>query len=524
MSLNKIEIFRTHIEIHDYNLGDSPKLERTFSIYDPVYHKSFQFGIVYEEETKTLMLPRGIDVYWLENIFKVASYVHRYRDERELEINDGYQAKMRVPPRDEIQTTAIRFMCNIDEFQDLYKYSMQSVNLDTGKGKSYCSIASIVIQNMRAIIITSQNGWLEQWRNYLLEYTNIRPKDIKMIKGSDNIDNLFRFNTDSNRVYLVNHSTIHSYAKNNGWRSIGALFEKLKIGIKIFDEAHTNFENMYFIDYYTDVFKTYYVTATPDRSNMRESAIFNLYMKNVPAINLFDQNQDPHSAYMGIKYNSHPTALEAQDCKNAYGLNRNKYASYLMNKKNFYKIAFILISKFMWKPEGKLLIYIGVNKSILIFKEWLENNFPELVGQIGVYTSISDAKSEELNKKVILSTTKSAGAAVDIYGLVQVINLAEPFKSKVLAKQTLGRLRRKNTTYIDIVDTGFYFTKRFYEAKKPVYNKYATKCTEVTLNDEALDKALADEISKRALYVQPIVYYPERLLENGLIKAIEYET
>ena len=68
------------------------------------------------------------------------------------------------------------------------------------------------------------------------------------------------------------------------------------------------------------------------------------------------------------------------------------------------------------------------------------------------------------------------------------------------------------------------FTKRFYEAKKPVYNKYATKCTEVTLNDEELDKALTNEIAKRALYVQPIVYYPERLLENGLIKAIEYET
>ena len=107
---------------------------------------------------------------------------------------------------------------------------------------------------------------------------------------------------------------------------------------------------------------------------------------------------------------------------------------------------------------------------------------------IGIYTSMTKVDKEfQLYKKIILSTTKSCGAASDIYDLQMVINLAEPFRSPVLAQQTLGRCRMDNTLYIDIVDQGFYFTKKYYEAKKPIFSQYAKSCKCVNFTDEELD-------------------------------------
>lgn len=516
----KIEIFRSHIEINDYNIGDSILIENCFSIYDQLYHTRNNFGMHYDEEQKKLYLPRGIDIPWLESIFEVSAYMHLYPIHKELpKISLPTTKQMKYEPRDDTQVQTIDFMCNTNNYSHLFGTTMQSVNLDTGKGKTFCSIASIVIYNMRAIIITSINEWLQQWKERILEYTNIEEREIKLINGSGSINVLNKINTDNYRIFLVNHSTLKSYAENNGWDSIGKLFDKLKIGIKLYDESHLNFENMSYIDFYTDVFKTFYVTATPYRSDEKETKIYNLYMKNVPSINLFDGYNDPHSAYMAVKFNSHPTAQDAKKCKGSYGLNIGNYIRYLMSNTNFYKIAYILISKFLNKNTGKLLIYIGLNDSILVFKDWMEVNFPNLKGNIGIYTSVSSDKRNELNNKVILSTTKSAGAASDISSLEMVINLAEPFKSKLIAKQTFGRLRNPNTIYIDLVDIGFYYTKKFYNEKKSIYMKYATKCIEISLKDKDIESEYNAAVeNNNAIILDPIF-----LSNNGKLEVLSFE-
>ena len=99
---------------------------------------------------------------------------------------------------------------------------------------------------------------------------------------------------------------------------------------------------------------------------------------------------------------------------------------------------------------------------------------------------------------------------MDIKNLVGVVNLAEPFKSRVLAQQSFGRTRDKNTIYKDIVDLGFKQTRAYYNFKKPVFSKYATSCKEVILRDNELKK-LVDEIkARRASYIYPITIEDDR--------------
>ena len=138
--------------------------------------------------------------------------------------------------------------------------------------------------------------------------------------------------------------------------------------------------------------------------------------------------------------------------------------------------------------NGKALFYIGTNDAIKVVYDYIVSEFPFLTPHIGIYTSMTKVDKEtQLYKKIILSTTKSCGAASDIYDLQMVINLAEPFRSSVLAQQTLGRCRMNNTLYLDIVDQGFYFTKSYYESKKSVFSQYAKSCKCVMFSDAELE-------------------------------------
>lgn len=492
--MNKIIVYRTHIEINDYDLGDCPQVEKTFSVYDMTTHRRYPKGMIYDKERRVLMLPRGIDIGYLERIFQSEPVVNASVDP----VGDIGQVMLKYKPRDDIQKEAIKFMLSAGKYFNNQTSTMLSVNLNTGKGKTYCAIAAAAYLGFRSIVITDSIGWLEQWKNFFIEYTDIQKDEIYLISGAPSLAKLFNRDISKYKVILSTHSTIKSIGDKQGWNRITEFFQYCQIGIKFYDEAHLNFDNMFQIDCYTNTFITYYLTATPGRSDQAENAIFGLYFKNVPSINLFNQEEDPHTKYAAIRFNSNPTPIEASKCKNNYGLNRIAYADYLVRNENFHKLLRILVNMAINKP-GKHLFYIGTNEAILYVRDWIYENFPELINQVGIYTSIipADRKPEQLEKKIILSTTKSAGAAMDIKGLVETVNLAEPFKSRVLAQQTFGRTRSDNTLYKDIVDVGFFYTKKFYEFKKPVFNKYATECVEINMGQNELDKRSQSIIDQR---------------------------
>ena len=73
--------------------------------------------------------------------------------------------------------------------------------------------------------------------------------------------------------------------------------------------------------------------------------------------------------------------------------------------------------------------------------------------------------------------------------------LAEPFKSEIIARQTLGRTRDPNTLYIELVDMGFQSIKNFYFHKLPVFNKYASDVSDTVIEQYELNRR-ADLIIK----------------------------
>ena len=491
--MRKIIVKNSCIIITNYNFGDSPKLEHFFAVYEPVSHSYKYTGLYYDNENKLLYIPRGIDIWWLESLFNEKAYVEKDSYYKYDTYND---IGVKYLPKDEDQKKALRFAVGRGEYFSIFTKSQLSINLGTGKGKTYVAIGTMSFLGIKSMVITYSKNILNQWKNRVLEFTNISEREIYNIDGSGSIYRLFTKSEKEIKeikLFLVTHATLRSYADTHGWNKVSELFEYIKVGLKFYDEAHTNFDNMCMIDFFTNVYKTYYLTATPARSNDDEDKIYQTAFKNILAIDLFHQDTDPHTHYIAMRYNSRPKPQIVSWCKNKYGLDRNKYTNYIITNDNFMKMAIIafdfIFKNICKRKEDKLLVYIGTNNAISEFMEKIIEYFPWLYGNIGIYTSMVSFEDKEysLTKQVILTTTKSAGAALDLLGLKCTLVLAEPFKSSVLAKQTLGRTRGKNTYYIEIVDKGFVNCNKYFLKKRDIFNTYAVDCKLVDLSDLELD-------------------------------------
>ena len=478
-----ITVKQTSIIIDGYNKGDNTKIEGIFSVYNMTTHDYIYKAIEFVPDKQQLILPRGIDIPYIKALFNTEAYLDRNSDPYD-KIGDN---KLKYTPRDDEQKEALKFMVGGYQYRSNLAKSQFCINLNTGKGKTYCSIATMMYFGLRSIVITSSIEWLEQWKKCILEYTTIKAKEIFLLSGMNSVMKLLRSDMSKYKIILASHNTIKSYGDKFGWDKVGELFVHMRVGLKFYDECHLNFDNMMKIDFHTNTFKTYYVSATPARSDRDEDRVYQLCFKNVPSIDLYDHDKDPRTAYLAIMYNSHPNPMQISDCKNIYGLDRNRYIDYVVKTPNYEYILTYLINIAL-NNEGKMLIFIGTNNAILHTRDLILNVFPQLYNDIGIFTSITEKqhKKEQLDKKIILSTTKSCGAAVDIKDLKITVVLAEPFASQVIARQTLGRTRDKDTYYIEIVDIGFKTIYKYYYRKKNVFSEYATSCKETVFEDRYL--------------------------------------
>lgn len=481
--MDKIVLRHSRIEINNYELGDCPNLEYTFSVWDPTYHRSKPVAIEYNENKKQLRIPRGVDISYIKSLFFCEPIVNRQPDPYVM--TDPIRIK--YLPRDERQFRILKFLLGKEEYAYTSTKSQVAVNSSTASGKTFVTVATMCFTGSRMMIITSSLDWLEQWKNKILEYTPLTEKRIYMVKGSGSISKIFCRNPLDYQVFLVSHATIKSYGDTHGWDKVEELFQYLQCSMKVFDEAHLYFDNMAKIDFHSNTKKTIYLTASPERSSQAENEIYQFYFKNIPSIELFDEDNDPKAHYTSIHYNSHPNPIDIQNCKNRYGFDRNTYVTYVVDKESFNMLTDILIDRAL-NSNGKTLIFIGTNAGIKTVYDHIISQFPFLENYVGIYTSMVDKseKPDNLKKKIILTTTKSCGTAMDIADLGGVINLAEPFNSSVLAKQSIGRCRVPGTTYTDVVDMGFYHTKKYYTYKKPIFDKLAKTCSKEFISDEDL--------------------------------------
>ncbi len=481
--MTQIKAKHTSIIVPNYTLGSNEKIERMLSVYNEVYFRWEPIGFMYNEDTRELYLPRGLDLGYIENEFHMNVSV----DSKHIPFETS-SFRLKVEPRNNIQRKSISYLLGNGEFSYTAKHSQLALTLSTGVGKTYVVIAALSFLKMKSLIITHSESIKSQWKAAFLKNTDIDEKFIFNIDGSNTIKKIMKLNKLPYKVYLVNHRTLYSYAKKNGWSAVGELFEKLKIGVKVFDEAHLEFDNLMKIDLNTNVKKTFYLTATFERSQFKENSVFNLAFKNIVKYGEETRKElRKYIIYIPLLFDSNPSMVERASIRGRRGwFDKNKYNDYLIQKEIFFDVLKYLIN-FFSETEGKKLIMTSKIDSTKVVRDFLSETYPNF--SVGLYNSqiTDDDKIKALDADIISSTPKSLGTGNDIPALRVVVNF-EPYSSNISANQYSGRLREYNSTdytfFIEPVDTGFPDIVRMYKKRLGNFKKKCAKIVTVKYNKD----------------------------------------
>lgn len=472
---DNILVRHSSIVVPDYTPGDSSQIEKMLSIWDKVNFKVKTPGLQYDEESQTLYLPRGMDVSYIEHLLQ-----RRAKLETDPDPHSKASIRLKTEPRDDIQIKSIAFLIGEGKFKT--KQSSQLVlNLMTGHGKSYTTIAGLSFMKTKAMILTHAESIKEQWRKSFINMTDILDEQILNVDGSKTIRMIMKLKGEPPwKIFLVNRRTIQSYAKKEGWDAVHEFFKKIKIGVKVYDEAHIEFETMMHIDFHSNTKKTIYLTATFERSEHEENRVFKNAFKNVPKYGIESRIEtERHIVYVPVMYNSNPSFTERGMVKGRMGFNKNKFCDLQMESDTFFDTLKWTIDALYKDNSNKLLIMTSKIASTEVVAEFIKKEYPQYT--CGVYnSSMSDEeKKKTLEMDIISSTPKSLGTGNDIPGLRFIIN-AEQYASSVQADQTAGRLRSLGagikTFYVELVDEGYTDCVRLYKKRLPVFKK---KCVDI---------------------------------------------
>lgn len=467
--------FRNYYEITDYKLskwdkekrasiGTCPKLDNKFMIFENFrghINKRDKIGF-YDKKNHILNLPIGIDYHLVEDLLYTAGNEWDFIDKSNKYITPhsiSYDINTKYQIRNEYQAEGLDFLTSDELF-----YS-KMLALATGYGKTYTAIMAAFRLKMPMLIIseTLVDQWVERIQQYT--YCTSINKEIQVIKGTDNLLNILNKKSFTQAYfYITTSSTLSSAIDRFGKEKVNEIFERVGIGIKCFDEFHMHFYQNVKNDMFISTKYTWYLTATPTRTNQNEKNVFNFIMKNVPMYGLQTFALDKYFNFRLISYNSEPSMYDIQHCVTSKGLSGIMYWNYIFeNKQKLLKIVEMLetlIDELLDEDEDmKIIIYLAKLEHINLIKKYLENYYKDIEINFGNYTSAVEKKRKrtQIGKNIIFTTIGSGGVGLDVPNLRASMCLV-PFTSTIICSQIIGRLRYiegKELYFYDFIDEGF---------------------------------------------------------------------
>ena len=437
-----IKVLYSSIIIENYQKNG--KLEKMLQKWDEVtYSVSFSAYRVIENPngSLTMVIPRSFPLALLEIMFP---------DHNTVYVNDMTEIptvhiECKGKPRDDLQENCITYMLETDKRPQLL------LHLRVGEGKTWLALKYISEVSRLAVIIVDEEKTLKQWKDRIIEHTDIKEEEIGIIQGSASFEKILK-NKDKYRIYLGIHRTFHNIIEKDK-KYLNSFFRQLGIGVKVFYEAHFEWQNIFAIDSYTNVRKTIYLTGTASKSNWKDDKLLSYIIPVRFSFGHGSANIKKEEKYHHIHayaYTTHcdPNSAMAQSKRRGY--NVNSWAEYTLEDPKriqaMCKVADFLIQRFAKKyGVERCVIILKTLEQCAAFKQLLiEQNYEE--SDIGMFnTLIADVNErfKELTKPLIISTDKSMGKALDT-DLDCIITFV-PTSNKPGILQLSGRLRKEKT-------------------------------------------------------------------------------
>ncbi len=471
-------------------------LDRTFSVWNFATRNMERAIDIYDFDKKILKIPIGFGldevlsfvenhVEWNGDVKELIPNGINFIDKRKDYVKPIHvEFEMKADIRDEYQKDAINFLLNIKSHNKL-------LSLGTGYGKTFCAIYCICKKQVPAIIISANLS--KQWIERIKEYTKVTDKEIVEVRGMKSIENILNSEPNKDIPFFVSSTTTLNMYVNQGG-NLDKLFQKMGVGIKVFDEAHTFYSQNAKLDVNSNTEETYYLTATPQRSNSEERKVFDRIFKHVPIHGMHTHYINKHYIIRVVNYNTYPKSNDVLACLRTSNkfFSPIAYSQYIFGnkEKSFFYMGMIkyFVDQLMKEEDMKIVIILPLLEHINIIQNFL-SSFNNARYRVSQYTSAIDIEKREsqLEADVILSTLNSLKEGRDVKGLRAIFCLTS-FSSTLIAQQLLGRLRPiegKNTYYYDFADVGFPKMKKQRDSRK---NEFLMRKQNVQLKNITQDE------------------------------------
>lgn len=484
----KILSYPSHYEI--YNYTQNTRLESALSYYDKVLSTKHEKFVRIKN---TMYVPKGIDKRLMTDTFDVpilpAALEHNV-------VNVDFQ--LFYPPRNKLQEESIRFFTGQKEYSYTKTETQLVLSLPTEEGKTYVTIASLAYLKVKSLIIVNRNILKQQWFDRAKQYTNMTDENICIISSSEQFTKLLNKDDDELqkiKMYICSHGILRNLLKADV-NYVNEIFNKLGIGVKVYDEAHLEWENILFIDYFTNIPKTLYLSATYTQSDYGTNKVFQTAFYSVYKFAKYNEEREPHTKAFLIKFNSRGDQRDIDKIYSNRGMyNSCNYIDYGINNGTILiqvkEILKLIITKDML--NGQIFIISAKMESCDLFHKLVRAYFCDTLKSISYHTKSKNQLSKNLSDlsdyDVVCVTSKMLGTGPDINTL-QIIIDTEPMSSKRNILQKFGRLRERRDENNNIILSWYFALFDFrvptvlemYKITKKVLLKAPT-CESITLID-----------------------------------------
>lgn len=460
-----INITTTGVVISPYYNHQNVYIEKLTSTYDKVRHKRNPFTGFFIDNDKTdlCFITHRHDRLFLKTQFP-GYEVNDVKIVNKKQMVEHFRLKDSITPR-EVQSYIINQIIQNENSHQWF------VNLSQGLGKTLLSVYLMSYFNVKTLIMCYNKDILYQWRNSMIKNTTINPDRIIIFESSTQlyqiVDHESKYDIEFD-VFLCTPKLLVSFAKNRGYNAINVLFEKLGIGIKIFDEAHRNITNLIKINAFSSVDKTLYLSGDYAQSDYNKEQMYYKIFHNVPILTPTEEMMNTLKYTVGIvvRYNSHPNELEKASLYTNRGFSFYEYMKYQFSKDTFFDtLDFVLSTIKNINTKGyKVLILVNMIEHVDQLTDLLVEKYP-LAYDIGrFHSNVSDEDKEYcLNKaNLIVSTYQSFSTGIDVTSIKYVISCS--VCTKIDDNQASGRARQladgSDVFYFMFADVGFPYAKK----------------------------------------------------------------
>lgn len=315
-----------------------------------------------------------------------------------------------------------------------------------GAGKTIMAVNIAAVSKRKTLIIVDNTNLLTQWKDAIINFTNVTEDEIGIIQGS-------KFTvTEKTQFTICLVQTLMSKAK----LGMKEFYEKIKncgFDLVFFDECHqtTCGPKYATASLFINTKNIFGLSATPFADNLHALLMDNALGKIIAR----DEDYDLIPDINFIKFDSGLTGK--------YGKMLN-YSGDMIKKRAVY-VSKLSESK-AYTNAGismtKSLLELGHKVIIIVFTVELVKHFHNELLKIGIESRQFYSQQREIDKvndKVIIATYKYAGAGFDMPSLSAAI-LATPLSGRKSLIQVIGRIVREhpdklNPVVCSLIDTGF---------------------------------------------------------------------